>query len=243
MGKALDIAGKRFGRLVAIRNTGEKNGNGSYIWEFKCDCGNTHITGIGNIVYRGEGSCGCLTRELAADRLTTHGLSKGKEHKSWCKINERCFNVDCVSYPAYGGSGITSEFKDSFEEFYKEVGPYPSDGKRYTVDRIDNTRGYVKGNIRWATFAQQARNKGLMKNNTSGKNGVSWEDKVHPNGVTSTTYALAQWHDLDGKIRKKCFSVKKYGLLEAFAMACAYRDAKIRELNEQGAEYSSTHGK
>jgi len=243
MGKALDIAGKRFGRLVAIRNTGEKNSNGSFIWEFKCDCGNEHVVGIGNIVYRGEGSCGCVVSELSTKRLTTHGLSKGKEHKSWCKINERCFNENSPSYAAYGACGITSEFKDSFEDFYNEIGAYPTDGKRYTVDRIDNTKGYVKGNIRWATFTQQARNKGMMKNNTSGKTGVSWEDKVHPNGITSTTYALAQWHDLDGKIRKKCFSVKKYGLLEAFAMACIHREAIIKELNEMGAEYSDNHGK
>lgn len=45
----------------------------------------------------------------------------------------------------------------SFEAFYCDVGPCP--GPEYTLDRIDNDRNYEPGNVRWATRAEQQRNK------------------------------------------------------------------------------------
>lgn len=49
------------------------------------------------------------------------------------------------------------EFRfDSFEQWFAELGPRP---EGCTVDRIDNTGHYEPGNIRWATSAQQSRNR------------------------------------------------------------------------------------
>ena len=48
----IGITGKRFGKLVALRNTYEKK-HFYYIWEFECDCGNTHFTGINLVLRKG----------------------------------------------------------------------------------------------------------------------------------------------------------------------------------------------
>lgn len=172
-------------------------------------------------------------------------MSKTKEYKSWTKIRERVLNTRCNDYQFYGAAGIKlyGPWIHSFEEFYSYIGPIPTDGRRYSCDRIDNDGDYVPGNVRWALPEQQARNKGKMKNNTSGYTGVHIEDKIHPNRTNSTTYAVAQWHNINGKICKKSFSFKKYG--EELGLLCAIeaRDQAIRLLNQQGAGYSPKHGK
>ena len=62
----VDITGKRFGKLVAIKPTEQRNKNGGVLWECKCDCGKTHFATPGTLNYGNLLSCGCL-------------LSKGEE--------------------------------------------------------------------------------------------------------------------------------------------------------------------
>lgn len=44
----------------------------------------------------------------------------------------------------------------SFEQFNRDMPEPPSDA--HTIDRIDNSKGYEPGNVRWATMAEQHRN-------------------------------------------------------------------------------------
>lgn len=179
----------------------------------------------------------------------THGFKQShKTYKSWCKIKERCYNPNDKSYPTYGGSGITmsEEFRNDFMAFYDEVGEPPEKSHKWSIDRIDNTKGYEKGNIRWANEFQQARNRGKPKNNSSGVVGVRFDFKGFTKNQEPLTYAVAQWYEYfdDGtqNYMKKSFSVRKLGLLEAFAAACAYREEQIKRLNELGYGYSENHG-
>lgn len=245
--RTLDITGEVYGQLTAISNTGEKNNNGSYIWNFECSCGNTLKREIGNIRFRPESATckDCFRKKMAAHK-TTHGTPKNdKTYKSWSKIKERCFNPNDACYPRYGAVGITlcDEWREDFTAFRDHIGQPPKDGKRYSVDRIDNNIGYFPNNVRWATDFQQSRNKGKQVNNTSGVAGVNWEDKIWPCGKNSTLYATAQWKGLNKEHHKKSFSVKKYGEELAFFMACEYREQMINLLNLQGAGYTEGHGK
>ena len=73
MGKALDLTGQRFGRLVAIRPTEKRDSQHLVIWEFQCDCGNI-IERTGRQVKRGNTqSCGCLKRERLIQRNIDNG--------------------------------------------------------------------------------------------------------------------------------------------------------------------------
>lgn len=62
MAKAKDLTGQRFGRLVAIENTGNKRG-GRYLWKCICDCGNETLANTNNLSKGNTKSCGCLQRE------------------------------------------------------------------------------------------------------------------------------------------------------------------------------------
>lgn len=76
---------------------------------------------------------------------------------------QRCENSNNLAYPNYGGRGIKFGFPGVYEAVVyclSELGP-PSAGQ--SVDRIDNECGYEPGNIRWATAAEQARNKRQYK--------------------------------------------------------------------------------
>ncbi len=61
-GRALDLTGKRFGRLTALEPT-PKRRKSSVIWRCRCDCGNEIECESENLTRGKVKSCGCLQAE------------------------------------------------------------------------------------------------------------------------------------------------------------------------------------
>lgn len=119
---------------------------------FKCSCGNNTIVDISNFRSKAVRSCGCLSSETTAARNRSHGMSNTSEYEIWCGIIKRC-----KSHERYAGRGLTVSGEwGSFENFYRDMGPRPSN--LHSVERKDNDRGYCRENCVWATATVQNRN-------------------------------------------------------------------------------------
>lgn len=154
--KFINLSGLRFGRLLVISVA--DNRNKMTRWNCLCDCGKTTVV-FGNSLRRGlTQSCGCYKRDWTISQFTTHNKTESHEYKCWCTAKQRCFNPHCARYKNYGGRGITmcDEWRDSFEQFFLDMGPCP-EGKE--LDRINNDGNYEKANCHWTDRKTNMRNR------------------------------------------------------------------------------------
>jgi hypothetical protein len=97
-------------------------------------------------------SCGCLN----AERIKRHGKATSYVYGVWKQMIQRCENPKNPAYHNYGGRGISvcEEWHD-FEAFFSDMGDRP---KGYSIDRIENDKGYSKENCKWSTMSEQLNN-------------------------------------------------------------------------------------
>lgn len=164
--KYLSYVGQVFGRLQVTgvcpldRWKIYRRRNTTYyypVMHVRCECGSSKDVLLTSLKSGTTQSCGCLNKERALAANTTHGMSKTPEYKIWEGIKMRC-NPTTSKSSNYGRRGITiSEEWSSFEKFYEDMGPRPS--KLYSIERLNNDKGYSKENCVWATRRQQQNNK------------------------------------------------------------------------------------
>lgn len=100
-------------------------------------------------------------RKTHGDRFVTHGLTKHPLYQMWKGMMHRCHDENDQHYADWGGRGIKvcDEWHDvrNFIAWAEtNLGPKP---KGMSIDRWpDNNGNYRPGNVRWATWSQQARN-------------------------------------------------------------------------------------
>lgn len=93
---------------------------------------------------------------------------KHPNRNSWECMIQRTTNKKDKDYKKYygvKGIKVCKRWK-TFKNFCTDMGIKPS--SEYSIDRIDNSKGYIKSNCEWATRRQQALNRNTAKGERHG---------------------------------------------------------------------------
>jgi len=190
--KMIDLINQEFGRLTVIKRL--PNSGKNIKWECLCICGTRAEVSTTHLRSGHTASCGCIrveTSKLTAENNKKHGMWKSPEFQAWTSMIKRCHSPKHKKFSDYGGRGIhvCATWRASFLAFYQHVGPRPSD--KHSIDRIENSKGYETGNVRWAVAEVQNNNKRTNVNVCIG-------------GITKT---IAQWSKETG-LSYRCISYR-----------------------------------
>lgn len=173
--------GQVFGRGVVLSLDGSRDKWGKRRIRLLCHpheggCGKTYETYPYFLRTGQTRSCGCLHSEQRAVFMTalsrSHGLARHPLYSTWQGIIARCEDPGSRAYRWYGGRPDTQpvtvcpEWRDLarfIADIETEIGPRPPGrhGKmpQWTLNRIDNDGPYAPGNVEWADWFSQARNR------------------------------------------------------------------------------------
>jgi hypothetical protein len=118
----------------------------------ECICGTRFTARLYDLTHGKIVSCGCKKRK--------HGKRSHRLYETWHGMMLRCCDPNATNFATYGGRGISVyepwlDVSRFIEDIEAEIGVKP---KGYQLDRIDNSKGYVPGNVQWSTRSKNCRN-------------------------------------------------------------------------------------
>lgn len=213
--KMINLTGKKFGRLLVIKQEGTmSNGKGSIkSWLCKCDCGKKIIVRGRCLTSKNTKSCGCYSREVLSKRRKTHGMSNTKLYRLWADIRKRCSKKASKRHKKfYKNISVCKEW-ENFQSFYDWAKPKWKKG--LDIDRKNTLLGYSPDNCHFTTRKINAQNKKNSKEwHIKGKIFDSSQDAAkYFNCSQSHIYFMCHGRKTKTKYyppHKNCHAIKKY---------------------------------
>lgn len=126
-----DLTGREFKRCTVVGLAGFI---GTYsVWLCRCNCGALFLARANVLPSRAMG-CGC-----GGGKLQRHGDTYSVEYSAWTHMKNNHPKEVCARWRSY-------------RNFLKDIGRRPGTG--YALDRIDKSRPYEPGNVRWLPDAE-----------------------------------------------------------------------------------------
>jgi len=151
-GNAQNLKKKKYNNLTPIDYIPPKNYEYNSKWLCECDCGEKLEVDVSALKSGTTKRCKKCTRKLKKARIYTlertadsyfNGLKKGASDRNL----ELAVDKDFIKKLYFKQNGLCSYTK------VKLLSSYDDGGKRCiwtaSLDRIDNTKGYVEGNVQW----------------------------------------------------------------------------------------------
>lgn len=146
-----NLLNKKFGKLTVIRLHSKDNHRRIH-WTCVCDCGNEKTIRYDHLLEGDTRSCGCLNRQNSWEGVGELGLSLFNHYKSSAKKRHIPFKVTMtylwkLFLKQNKKCAITNDAL-SFSSYKNKFGQRRGNA---SLDRIDNSKGYVVGNVQWVT--------------------------------------------------------------------------------------------
>lgn len=144
-----------------------------------------------------------------------------KEYSRYWAMIHRCYNPKNISYDRYGAKGITVCERwlgyYGLQNFVDDMGPIPTDERLpngrsiWSLDRIDNSKGYSPDNCRWTDNSTQSYNRETW--GETKERGISKITYYTDKGFGPYTYWQAKitWK---GKTKTKRFKTKEEAIAQ-----------------------------
>lgn len=175
MGKFEDLTGKEFGYLKVIQyDHSDKQGTH---WLCECKCKNKVIVRRGHLISGHTKSCGCLIKDFNCGKklINSYDLT-GDYGVAWATNNNEKFYFDIEDYERikdYCWLEHDGYIVSSTGVLLHRLILFADEKNMETVDHIDhNTKDNRKSNLREASYGENNRNRGLLKNNVLGLRGI-----------------------------------------------------------------------